>query len=315
MKERPSLFHGVGWPVIKVRAKHVCEYVILRLFTGVMRVLPYKISLSIGWVIAWLSFFVFSFRRKAAESRIHSVFSHRFSQRETRRIAWLSWRNFVFAAVDMMRIPTITLDWAKAHVSGYEEPRQVLLDQCRTGKGAVIVCPHMGSWELAGVIGQLIDIPIFFITGRQKNPLVDRYLNRLRGSTGLTTVQRGSSLLKNVLKKLRNSDVLAIMPDVRAPAKEITVRFLGSEANVPAGIGLFSRQAGVPIVPLIMLRSGWSHHVFRACKLIYPDDQVDKHEDWRRMTQEIFGVIEKAIMETPEQWFWFNKRWILDPIE
>jgi lauroyl/myristoyl acyltransferase len=42
---------------------------------------------------------------------------------------------------------------------------------------------------------------------------------------------------------------------------------------------------------------------------------VDKREDWRRMTQAIFSDIEQAIMADPEQWFWFNKRWILDPIE
>ena len=43
------------------------------------------------------------------------------------------------------------------------------------------------------------------------------------------------------------------------------------------------------------------------------DPEVGKAEDCVRMTQEVFDVAEKAIRETPEQWFWFNKRWILDP--
>lgn len=300
---------------MKYRMKHVCEYAALRLFTGFMRILPYRVSLSIGWVIAYLGFHVVRFRRQEAESRIKDVFGDRFTPREIRGVAWISWRNFVFSAVDMMRIPAITMDWVRSHVTGYEKPRDVLLEQNEAGKGAVIICPHMGSWELAGIIAQRVGAPVFIITGRQKNPLVDRYLNHLRGSTGIATVQRGSSLLKSVFKRLKSGGVLAFMPDVRAPAKEITVQFLGSEANVPAGMALFARQTAVPIVPVIMLRSGWSQHEFHTCETVYPDSSVDKVEDWRRMTQAVFTDIEAAITEKPEQWFWFNKRWILDPLE
>ena len=31
------------------------------------------------------------------------------------------------------------------------------------------------------------------------------------------------------------------------------------------------------------------------------------------MTQEVFTIMEQAIREMPEQWFWYNKSWILDP--
>jgi hypothetical protein len=33
------------------------------------------------------------------------------------------------------------------------------------------------------------------------------------------------------------------------------------------------------------------------------------------MTQEVFTLIEREILDRPEQWFWYNKRWILDPLE
>jgi len=32
------------------------------------------------------------------------------------------------------------------------------------------------------------------------------------------------------------------------------------------------------------------------------------------MTQAIFDIIEAAIRTDPSQWFWYNKRWILDPL-
>ncbi len=300
---------------MKYRFKHIAEYALLRCVVGIIRALPYRVALSIGWAIAWLGFHVFRFRRADAERRILSVFGDRFSRREARRIAWLSWRNFLFCAVDMMRIPGTTIGWIRSHIVDHEDARRVVRDECEGGKGAVLVCPHTGSWEMAAVIAQFLEIPIFLITGRQKNPLVDQYLNRLRGSTGIETVQRGSSLLKSVMRRLRDGKVLAFLPDVRAPSAEVKVDFLGAEANVPAGMALFARQTKVAILPVIALRIGWTKHSFRAAQPIRPDTDVPKTEDWQRMTQEVFKVIEAVIVEQPEQWFWFNKRWILDPIE
>ena len=203
----------------------------------------------------------------------------------------------------------------ESHVEDCEETRSLLLNQCGRGKGAVLVCPHTGSWEMAAVIAQTIGIPIFLITGRQTNPLVDRYLNRLRCGTGIAAVQRGSGLLKSVIRKLRSGEVLAFLPDVRAPQKEIQVQFLGREANVPAGMALLARQAGVPIIPVVALRVGWIRHSFRAYAPVQPDERLDKATDWQRMTQEVFRTIDGVVREQPEQWFWYNKRWILDPLE
>jgi lauroyl/myristoyl acyltransferase len=75
----------------------------------------------------------------------------------------------------------------------------------------------------------------------------------------------------------------------------------------------FAKQTGVPIFPLIIRREGWTKHRLAFSDPILPDPEVSKAEDCVRMTQEVFDVIDKAVRETPEQWFWFNKRWILDP--
>ena len=32
------------------------------------------------------------------------------------------------------------------------------------------------------------------------------------------------------------------------------------------------------------------------------------------MTAGVLKIMDQAIREHPEQWFWFNKRWVLDPI-
>lgn len=298
----------------KPRFIHVVEYILVRVLSGLVRALPYRAALSIGWIVAGLSFLVFRHRVREAGRRVRLVFGDTCSEAQVKRIVWLSWRNFVFCVVDMIKLPSITMDWLKVHLSGWDASAQALRTSCPGGKGGVIVCPHMGAWEMAGVAMQVMKFPIFFLTGKQKNPLVDAYINRLRGRTGIDTVQRGTSMIKGVLRRLKDGHLLAFLPDVRSPTEGVRVKFLSGEANVPAGAALFARQAGVPIIPAIVTRIGWATHNIHFCPPIWPDESMGKQEDWQRMTQKVFDDIDTAIRNHPEQWFWFNKRWILDPL-
>lgn len=294
--------------------RHIVEYVFVRGMAGLIMILPYRAALCIGWVVAILSFYLFRFRVTPAKQRLRQVFGDRFSGKEISRIAWLSWRNFIFCVIDLIRLPLITKAWLTDRTSGLESSVEIMKTHCATGKGGVLACPHMGAWEVAGVAMQVMDFPIFFLTGKQKNPLVDAYINRLRGRTGIDTVQRGTSMIKGVLRRLKNGHLLAFLPDVRMATEGLPVKFLGGVANVPAGMALFARQAGVPIFPSIVTRVGWSKHALHLCPPIWPDENIGKTEDWQRMTQQVFAEIDRAIREKPEQWFWFNKRWILDPL-
>ena len=296
---------------MKYRLIHVVEYVLVRTVVAVIRALPYRAALFIGWLIAAFSHRVLRFRVGAAKARIREVFGARFTECEVARIARLSWRNFLFCVIDLIRLQSVTPDWIKTRVSGWEQSEAIIRSHVASGKGAVIACPHMGAWEMAGVALQILGVPIFFLTGKQKNPLVDAYLNRLRGSTGIDTVQRGSAMVKGALRRLKDGRFLAFLPDVGTSSDGVSVQFLGGHANVPAGMALFARQAGAPIFTGLAARIGWSRHVMRIEPPIWPDDNAEKKQDWQRMTQEVFNLIDREIREKPEQWFWFNKRWIL----
>ncbi len=299
---------------MKYRPKHVVEFIALCGVVGLMKVIPYRAALSIGWAIAWISHRIVRFRAAEARRRIREVFGNQLADRDVDRIAWLSWRDFVFAMVDMMRLSKVTIEWLRDHLVNFEQARQAIHELRPKGKGAILACPHLGSSELGGVAMQRFDIPIFFITGRQKNPLVDAYLNRLRGSTGIATIGRGSSLLKGVIRRLKNGDVLGFQPDIRSSTEAVRVQFLGKEANVVGGMAMFARLAEVPILPSVITRDDWTRHRIKFLDPVVPNPDLDKQEDWQRMTQEVFSGIEKAIRAQPEQWFWYNKRWILDPL-
>jgi KDO2-lipid IV(A) lauroyltransferase len=298
----------------RARPKHRFEYALVVAVGALLRRSPYRFALSIGWLVAWFSHYIMRYRVNLAKDRIREVLDNP-SGRDVNRIAWLSWRDFLFNAVDMYRLPGIDSAWIAHHVADHEEVEKQLGELRQAGQGAVVASPHMGAAEAASVVMQRLGVPVFMITGKQKNPLTDAYINKLRGSTGIPTVQKGSSLLRSVIRRLKQGEFLTFQADLRVAPNGILVDFLGAEASVAPGMALFAKHAGVPVIPIVVTREGWTRHRLALHAPVHPDPQADKREDRRRMTQDVFEVMTRAVRQHPEQWFWYNKTWILAPVE
>jgi KDO2-lipid IV(A) lauroyltransferase len=298
---------------MKYRLKHIVEYAALRGMAGLVRVLPYRAALAVGWVLARIGFHLVRFRRREAERRIREVFGARYSDREVRRIAWESLRNLLFTAVDVMRTPYATLE-SLAPMTDYDGPIRAFAAQHATGRGAICALPHMGAWEMPGRAFLLKGLPFFSVAGKQRNPLFDEYLNATRARSGLPITVRGASTLRAIITRLKAGDMLGLLPDVRMRTEAVKIRFLGQEANLGAGMASFARHAEVPIYPMIVTRVGWARHAAKIFPPIYPDPSLDKPADIQRMTQQVMDIITQAIHDDPGQWFWYNKRWVLDPV-
>lgn len=299
---------------MKHRPKHVMEYLAVRAVAGLIQHLPYRVALGLGWGIAGLIFYVLRYRVPAAKARIREVFGTRYSNREVNRIAWQSWRDFCFTAVEMVRIPVSAPAWIRSVVDVGDSDRKILA-HVQTGQGAIIAAPHMGSWEMAMLTSLACGVRLFAVTGNQKNRLVDEFIQRMRLGTGFEMLPRSSSVLKGIVRKIRAGSCLALLPDVRSRTPGVAIQFMGKTANIAGGMGLIAKMTGVPVFPCVITRQGWTRHRYRIMEAVWPDANLEKTEDWRRITQKVFDVFDRAIREQPEQWFWFNKRWILDPLE
>lgn len=297
------------------RPKHIIEYICVRTVAGVFNLIPARIAYSITWAIAWTGHYIIRFRRDIAVERIAEVFGDEFTPAECRGIAWKSWLNFCYSMTDVLRMRRLTRDIVMKSVVNAEARIKDMRASSADGRGLVISTPHSGSWDYAGVACHLCGLPMFFMARRQKNPLVDEYLNRMRGVTGIDTVLNDTHALRQVITRLKEGKFLAILPDVRSSTVSLSIRFLGGTANLGAGAAMFSRQAGVPILPFVTIREKWNLHRWYLEEVIHPDPAMEKREDWQRMTQLCIARIEPTIRRHPECYFWYNKRWVLDPLQ
>lgn len=299
---------------MKYKAKHIAEYALLRILVAILLVLPYRLALLFAWINARLFYYILRSRVREARRRIRSVFGNRFSKSEIKSIAWKSWRNIVFTGVEMVRAPELSEEQIESFFD-CRETMAIIRDHANTGAGGIVALPHMGSWEMAVRAFLVKDVNIFGITAEQSNPLTSEYINKMRRQLVSETMNRGtSSTLRHILKLLKKGNFLGILPDVRVRYNGIQAPFLGGTASIGKGMASFARHANMPIFPCVLRRDGWGRHKANIFDPIWPDKDLAKDKDLERMTNEVLKIFSDAIMADPAQWFWYNKRWILDPL-
>lgn len=303
---------------MKHRPRHWLEYLLLRGCCELVALLPYRAALVFAAGIAGLVFAGAGRRRREAVRRIRLVLGPDLSPRRARAIAWQSLRNMAFNLAEVIYIA----GRGPASLPRPIENMEAALERVRTyareqpGRGAIFACPHTGNWELAGMVVPSCGIDMFTLTGVQKNPLVQAYLQRLRHAPGVELLPRDSgATLRKIFAYLRKGKFLAIMPDLRSRQPGVRVRFFGGEANLYPGMGHFARQTAVPVFLAVMKRHGWTKHIMELHGPFEPDPALPKDADATRLSQQVMDIVDAEVRRDPGQWFWYNMRWILDPLE
>lgn len=289
------------------------EYCALRAVCAIVNVVPYRAAMATARLLGLLAVRVFRFKRRRTIDRITSVFPEK-SRGEAVSIAVKSLQNVLMTAVEMMRAPSLDRAWMDRHVRDglkYKEKLQSYVDE---GRGVVIMVPHCGNWYMAAWSMAKYGLPLFAIAARQRNPKLNAWMSRHYGDIEvLDRDDRGT--LAQIREKLSAGRAFAILPDLRVRKPDVSAPFFGGTANVSHAGAMFAVHCGCPIVVAMMRREG-GRHVFDHLGTLRPDPAAsDRKAEAERLTRAALGMMDVAIRRHPGEWYWYNKRWILEPPE
>ncbi len=288
------------------------EYFLLRFFCALVNVIPYALAMALARGFGWIGFHVVRFKRARTLERIRSVFPEK-SPRECRVIAVRSLQNVLQTGVEMMRAPKLDRAWMDRYVKDGSHYKGLLQEFVDEGKGVVIMVPHSGNWYMAAWAMAKYGLPLFAIAARQRNPKLNAWMNRQYGDIEVLDRDNRSTLIQ-IHQRLRDGRAFAILPDLRVRNPDVEVDFLGGRANVSHAGAAFAVNSGCPIVLAVMTREN-GRHVFHYLKALRPDPAADKKEETRRLTREALKLLSDEIVKHPGDWYWYNKRWILEPVK
>ena len=213
-----------------------------------------------------------------------------------------------------MRAPKRGRRWMDRHVLDglkYKERLQAYADE---GHGVVVMVPHSGNWYMAAWSMAVYGLRLFAIAARQRNPKIDAWMNRQYGAVEVLDRDCRDTLAK-IRAGLEAGRVFAILPDLRVRKRDVEADFFGGKANVSRAGAMFAVRCGSPVVVAQMMREG-SRHVFNHIATLRPDPAAaDPRAEAERITREAMSLIDREVRKRPGDWYWYNKRWILEPPE
>ena len=288
------------------------EYGALRLVCALVNAVPYPVAMAAARGLGSLAFRVFRFKRRRTVGRIRSVFPG-MPVREAEAIAVRSLQNVLMTGVEMMRAPKLDRAWMDRHVKDgllYKERLQSYVDE---GRGVVIMVPHCGNWYMAAWSMAKYGLPLFAIAARQRNPKLNAWMERHYGDIEVLDRDDRGTLVR-IHEKLAEGRAFAILPDLRVRNPDVAAPFFGGTANVSRAGAMFAVKCGCPIVVAMMRREG-GRHVFDHLDTLRPDPAAtDRRAEAARLTRRAMEILDAGIRRHPGEWYWYNKRWILEPV-
>ncbi|MEE9554879.1 MAG: lysophospholipid acyltransferase family protein [candidate division Zixibacteria bacterium] len=287
------------------KIKYRLEYIALVTVLTVLSLLPYKLALKIGDIIAFLGFSVVRVRRNVTLENLRNSFRDKYSEKEYRKIGFNAYRNFAYSMIEYGMFPKFKKKGfpGSLTVEGEENLKSAL----EGGRGAVLITGHFGSWELMGAMLAERGWPIDYLVGEQHNLLVNDLMNSHRTMFGIGLIELGVAA-KGVFKAVRKGRMVAMLSDQDAGSDGIIVRFLGRPASTPKGPAAFALKTGAPQICGFIVRSGEGQKVILEKDLGFKPSG-DKEKDIRNLTQAYTSLLEKYIIDYPDHWFWPHRRW------
>ncbi len=285
------------------RYENAVEYYGVRLFAGLICLLPLKVALGLGSLLGKAGW-ILGIRRQLALANLRQALPEK-SEPERARIAAAAAANFGRTTAEFIRygIKDRAAMTQIVRIEGLEELRAALAES----KGVILLTGHLGAWAV--YFGALSNsgIPIALLVGKQHNERVDTFIHRIPGDK-IEFISKGRAAVKKIIGMLQAGRAVVMVADQHAGKSGVMAPFLGRMTPTLSLPGAFAVKHGSPVFFMHGHRESDGSHRLRIAPLgeqLCASDDEKKYEITRRYN-EVMGA---AIRAFPDQYFWYHRRW------
>jgi Kdo2-lipid IVA lauroyltransferase/acyltransferase len=308
------------------RTADLAAFLVVRAVVCVIQMVPPRVAFRLADGIAWLVYrFVGSRRRVALENIVAAYPDLAADPARADRIVRDMYRHFLRCVVEALLMPR------KLHVVNWRafldlSPSGPMSATLMSDRPALIVSSHFGNWEMAGYVTGAMGFKTFAIARVLDNPYLERFVLRLRQSTGQTIIAKKDDF-DRLEAVMAGGAKVSTLADQDAGPKGVFVDFFGRPASTHKAVALMAIEFGAVVVvtgvPRVK-REGRAalppqpgmEDAFYAVEVedvIDPRDYADRPDAVKAITARYTAALERIIRRHPEQYFWLHRRWKSQP--
>jgi KDO2-lipid IV(A) lauroyltransferase len=235
------------------------------------------------------------------------------------------YRHFVRAVFEALLMPRkLHLTNWRAYLDLY--PAERLPAVMFSERPALLVTAHYGNWEMAGYATGAMGFKTYSIARVLDNPYLERFVLRLRQSTGQTIIAKKDDF-DRLTTVMAAGGKVGTLADQDAGPRGVFVDFFGRPASTHKAIALMAIEFGATILVLGIPRVSRDGRAtlpplpgmeatFYATEVedvIDPREYAGRPDAVKAITERYTAALERLIRRHPEQYFWIHRRWKHQP--
>lgn len=284
------------------------EYRLYRGASALLGLLPEPAIRRGGYAVGWLAWMWSDRRRRTA---IRNMARTRGEPPERPSATTVRMARRMFAAYGRYwaevlwlrgrRVPEID---RHLEVEGLEYFRAAL----DAGNGAIFALPHIGNWEVAGLVAGRVGTRLVAIAENLANRRLAEWFVGVRNAMGIEVILADGSprLLAELEAVLAGNGAVALVTDRDVTRRGVKTEFFGEETKLPGGAVTLHLRTGAPLMAAAsFFAPGRGHKVV----IKSPVAGFDTVEEGMRLLVE---DLESLIRADPEQWHMVQPNWPQD---
>jgi len=278
-------------------------YILLKIVSWTFQLFPRKLALFVGRTLGSFFYYFIPLRKSIAMKNLEIAFPD-WEIDKRKLLLYSCYRHYGMVLVDFLRLPKVKREQDKMIVNIPTESIELF----KQNSGGIILSGHIGNWEYIGPSLGINNIRCAGVAQIQRNSTSNQFFNELRGSENvqIIPVDGGSKVM---IQSIQDGYYLGLISDQNAGRKGTEAQFFNSSVSLPKGAAAFYLKTNTPIlVGFCILYGDYSYH------LSFQELDVEglpkkSNEVIVEINQRYSTLLEEAIRENPQQYFWFHRKW------
>ena len=282
--------------------KNTIEFFLILFFYFISRIIGLNLSSYLGGILVW-SYGLFSKRNLIGMKNLNLAFPKK-SSIEKKKILRKMWYHFGRVIGEYPHLHKIKIYKNRnLKIIGINN----LLDPLKKNKNCIYFSAHIGNWELSSHPLIQNGFKINFVYRALNNKFADDLLKKIRFKYGVKLIKKGAEGAKECIKALKKKENLGMLIDQKMN-DGLPVNFFNKIAMTAPAIAKFALKFRCQIVPALCIREKGIKYKIEYFKPIQYSF-LKKLGSEEKIMLYLNKIIERWIIEHPEQWIWVHDRW------
>jgi KDO2-lipid IV(A) lauroyltransferase len=291
------------------------RFVYLFLFQFCSTLIPRPIQRFFSVVVGDLFYLLMRKTRASIRKNMEGVSRGRWRKERVDVLTRKTFQNYGQYLLDYMVMhrlrPSNKERWVEEEVgAGY------MMEALQAGKGAICITPHLGNWEIGGLLFSFKGGKLNVLTLDERDMDTRSFREEMRRRRGIKNLyinpkDDSPMAVLDAVKALRRNEILAMLGDRIESQKTMVFDFFGKKTAFPIGVAILSMATEAPVLPVfvVMGKNRKYRGIIEPPIYFNPSSKKDREAVIREGMERLIKKFEEYIEKYPDQWYNFYPYW------